>query len=302
LRWSSDGNSLIFGPRFSNEVQRYDGAAAKLGEPIRLTSTGMCALDWSRDGRYVVTGGDSRVVQFVDLETATVVALGQQAHGITGVRFTPDEKQVCSVGYDGCVRFWTRDGKADRVFEAISAPIRCIDWSGDGKLLVTGHEDNTIRFWNNEGVAEKVIGGHGGYVQALDFSPDSKQLASGGWDHTIRIWKRDGSPVSVLRGHEGRVFAVQWTPDGRKILSGADDGILRCWNPATGQAEWQILFGDTGSSVTLDAQGHVKHGNEQILETDFVFFAEDGQGRLVRTSWAEIRAALPPAAAPTESP
>lgn len=302
LRWSSDGASILFGPRFSSEIQRYDTDAVKLGEPIPLIARGTCAFDWSRDGRYVVTGGDAQIVQLVDLETATVTALGRQAHGITGVRFTPDEKQVCSVGFDGCIRFWTRDGKADHVFEAIAAPIRSIDWSGDGQLLATGHEDNTIRFWNSDGVAAKVIGGHGGFVQTLDFSPDSQSLASGSWDHTVRIWKRDGTPVAVLRGHEGNVFAVQWTRDGRRILSGAADGILRLWDPATGQAEWQTLFGDAGDSVTVDSRGQVKQGNEQLLETDFVFFVEDDQGRLVRTPWAELRDMLPPAITPKKAP
>lgn len=302
LRWSGDGESILFGPRFSTEIQRYDTNGAKMGEPIPLIAAGTCAFDWSRDGRYVVTGGDALLVQLVDLNTAAVTPLGRQAHGITGIRFTPDEKQVCSVGFDGCVRFWTRDGKAGRVFEAISAPIRSIDWSGDGQVLATGHEDNTIRFWNSDGVADKVIGGHGGFVQTLDFSPDSQTLASGSWDHTVRTWKRDGTPVSVLRGHEGNVFAVQWTRDGRKILSGAADGILRLWDPATGQTEWQTLFGDTGDSVTLDSRGHVKQGNEQILETDFVFFVEDDQGRLVRTPWTEIRAALPPVGPPAKGP
>ena len=47
------------------------------------------------------------------------------------------------------------------------------------------------------------------------------------------------------------------------------------WNIETGIAEWQALLGEIDGYVTLNAQGHVIHGDETILDSDFAFFAED---------------------------
>ncbi len=291
--WSPDGTSFIPLQRLAPTIQQYDPTGKALGQPIRLP-TSVRSGDWSRDGKYFAAGGDGMTVILVDLEAKTATQIGKQAHGITQVRFTPDQQQICSTGFDGCVRFWSRDGKPGKVFEAIATSIRGLALANDGKLLATGTEDGTIRFWTIEGESETTVGGHGGYVETLDFDPTGTLLASGSWDHTVRIWKRDGSPVSVLRGHEGGVYGVQWSHDGRHLFSCGDDGTVRMWNAGSGETEWQSLLGEGGGYVTMDAHGHVKYGDEKILETDFVFFAEDEQGRLAQTPWASIRTAVEP--------
>ena len=162
--WSPDGKTFIPAPRHSKALQRYDAAGIKSGAPIPLPAD-IRSIDWSRNGRFVATGGDGMAVLLVDLQTSKAIQIGKQAHGITQVRFTPDQQQICSAGFDGRVRFWSRDGKPGKVLEAVSAPIRGLAWASDGKLLATGHEDHTIRFWNSDGQSENIVGGHGGFVE-----------------------------------------------------------------------------------------------------------------------------------------
>jgi WD40 repeat protein len=293
--WSPDGKTFIPAQRTSGEFQRFDFEGNKVGDAVTSVAF-MSAADWSRDGRYVAGGGSERIVQLIDLQSDIVKQIGKQAHGITQVRFTPDQTQVCSAGYDGCVRFWSLDGKPGKVYEAVSAPIRGLAWAPDGQVLASGHEDHTIRLWNSAGEADVVMGDHGDYVEWLDFNPDGTLLASASRDSTVRLWNRDGAPLKVLRGHEGSVTWVQWTRDGKGVLSCADDGSIRHWNAATGLTEWQVFIGQAGGYVALDSTGRVKHGDEKILESDFVVFAEDEQGNLVRTEWADIRAQFPAAA------
>lgn len=288
--WSPDGTTMIPGLRYYRNLQRYDLKGAPVGEPITLPGDTR-GLAWSRDGKMVATGGDQKVVALVNLETAKVTQIGRQNHGITKVRFTPDQTQICSAGFDGCIRFWSLDGKPLKVLEAISAPICGLSWSEDGKLMATGHQDNTIRLWNGDGELLTVVGGHGGHVESVEFSPDGTQLVSGSRDNSVRIWKSDGTHIVSLQGHLGAVFCVQWTPDGKGIYSCSEDGTVRRWNAETGVAEWQILFGEEAGYVTLDSYGRVTKGNEKVLEEDFVFFAEDNDKRLQRTNWDEIRSA-----------
>ncbi len=291
--WSPDGKTFIPCQRLTNTLQRYDAAGNIVGPPISLPSDSR-SIDWSHDGKFLAVGGDGMIVMLVDLENSSVTQIGKQLHGITQVRFTPDQQQICSAGFDGCVRFWSRDGKPEKVFEAVSTSIRGLAWARDGKSLATGSEDGLIRFWNMSGEIETVAGGHGGFIESLDFNSDSTALASGSWDHTVRIWNRDGSPVTVLRGHEGSVFGVQWAREGRRVYSSGNEGAIRLWDVTTGETEWQSLLGLGGGYVTIDSHGRVKHGNEKILDSDFVFFAEDDQGRLINTKWADIRAEIQP--------
>ena len=289
--WKPDGTSFIPVSRSAQSLQQYDAQGKEAGEPVPLMSNFRDG-SWSADGKFFAIGGDGREVTLVSMENSNPTQLGRQAHGITRVRFTPDQKQVCSTGYDGCVRFWSRDGKPGKVLEAISTSIRGLSLASDGQLLATGSEDGTIRFWNDAGETVNVAGGHGGYIESVDFNADGSLLASASWDQSARIWKRDGTPVSVLRGHEGSVLGVHLAPDGHHLYSCADDGAVRKWNVVSGESEWQSFLGESSGYVTIDSTGRMKHGDEKVLESDFLFFAEDEHGQLVRSDWPTIRDAL----------
>lgn len=299
--WHPDGKSFFPIQRYSPALQQYDVTGNKIGVPLSLPSP-VRSAEWSRDGKFLAAGGDGRMVLLVNLETSASTSLGKHLHGITQVRFTPDQQRIVSAGFDSCVRIWTRDGKSAATLEAVSAPIRGLAIAGDGKLIASGHEDATIRLWDDAGESINVLGGHGGFVEALDFSPDGQRLVSASADNSVRIWNRDGLPLSTLRGHEGTVFGAQWAPDNRHVYSCADDGTVRRWDTETGVAEWQALLGESGGYVTLDSQGRIKHGNEAILESDFVFFVENEQGQLVRTDWKQLRSEINPGLAAASQP
>jgi WD40 repeat protein len=296
ISWSPDGSWFVPGQRYSRVLQRYDPAGNPAGDPLQLPGD-MRSVDWSNDGNLIATGGDDRIISLVNLTTEKVMSLGNQAHGITNVRFTPDQTQVCSTGYDGCIRFWSLDGKSLKTLEAPKAPIRGLAWADD-ELMITGHEDGTVRFWNpganNE--VQRVFRAHGDYVEALAVNADGAQFVSGSRDNSARIWNRDGTLQSTLFGHSGAIMAVDWPAGGDRVITCADDGTVRIWDLSTGRTERLILIGERGGYVTLDAEGRVLFGDEKLLDDDFLFAAEDADGRLAITDWAAIRAGLRDAA------
>ena len=291
IRWSPDGTTLIPGTRYDNMLQRYDIEGKPVEAATQLPGDTR-SVTWSRDGKKVAAAGDLKNVSLLDLETSKATLIGKQKHGITQVRFTPDQTQICSAGYDSCIRFWSLDGKPLKVLETILAPIDGLAWSSDGQVMATGHQDGTVRFWSGSGEQLNVVGGHSGHVMTLEFNPAGTLLASGSRDNSIRIWKQDGTHVSTLRGHLGGVYGVDWTPDGSGLYSCSEDGSIRKWNVETGITEWQALIGEAGGYVTIDVNGRIKHGDEKILESDFAFFAEDNEHRLKRINWPELRSAL----------
>ena len=64
-----------------------------------------------------------------------------------------------------------------------------LDFSTDGRFLVSGGEDGTVMLWSVEdGTPGPVLTGHSGPVTAVDISPDDRLIASGSEDGTVRLW------------------------------------------------------------------------------------------------------------------
>ncbi len=56
-----------------------------------------------------------------------------------------------------------------------------VDWSPDGKLLLSASADQTLRVWSAEtGREEAVLEGHTSAVTAAAFSDDGRIIASSG--------------------------------------------------------------------------------------------------------------------------
>jgi len=70
-----------------------------------------------------------------------------------------------------------------------------VEFSPDGRLIVSASRDKTIRIWQADGTGEPVILlGHDLSTAQARFSPDGRRIVSASLDHTVRIW-HDLSPT-----------------------------------------------------------------------------------------------------------
>jgi WD40 repeat protein len=199
------------------------------------------AMAFSPDGRHLVTGGSSRVVQVWDAQTGEFVStLGAHDRAIRGLAFSPDGRHLASVSGDSKMKLWD----ATRLTEAQEArrtvPV-WVSWfpfnlafSPDGRHLVAGGEKNTVGIWDVQtGEEIRILEGHSGDVCAAAFSPDpgGRWVASAGEDTTVKIWdSRTGRLVRSFRGHTRLVTSIAFSPDGRLLLSGSRDGTVKVWD------------------------------------------------------------------------
>jgi WD40 repeat protein len=206
-----------------------------------------CAVAFSHDGRYLVTGNVSGAVRVWDAETGRAVGtLGPHGREIRGVVFSRGGEHLAVASSDGVVKLWDAkrldrqqfDGKAGPRITPIRArvagPGLSVAFSADGRRLATGGEENTVKIWDVEKGGELLtLRGHNGDVYTVAFSPDDggRWVASAGEDSAVKIWdSHTGTLVRSFRGHRGLVSSLAFSPDGRLLVSGSRDHTAKVWD------------------------------------------------------------------------
>ncbi|MDX1882126.1 TIR domain-containing protein [Mycolicibacterium sp. 120270] len=201
------------------------------GTQVRaLTSDGVASADatgarsvaFSPDGSMVVTGTD-KGAQIWDMPSGQL-RLTFDGHGgvVSGVVFTPGNKQVVSVGPDGAMLLWdatTGAVKADLRHDA-GSPIR-VDVSSDGRFAVAGYSGAQAAVFDlaqaELGGSLALIGGHKGKVVGVDFSPNDARIITVG-DAGVALLDRCTvcRPLPELREMASQLVVRDLTADERE--------------------------------------------------------------------------------------
>ena len=187
---------------------------------------------------------------------------------VTSVAFSPDGRRIVTGSNDGTARVWNADGTpyirppgdGSQVVldlrplvsdpdDRIRAGVNGVDFSPDGRRIVTAVNDKTAWIWSIDSgdPASPLEPRHGEAVSRAVFLPlpaaeggaaagnaeASDRIATTSGDDTARIWTRSGqsSFASVeLKGHGGDVYGVAASPAGDLIVTVSDDRRALLWD------------------------------------------------------------------------
>src|SRR5262249_42863758 len=113
--------------------------------------------------------------------------------------------------------------------------IKSLTFTGDGKLLASGHENGSVRLWEvSEGKRRAVLEGHAGAIAALRFTPGNRSLIARGQDHVLRSWDvaRRWEAFAIPTTSEG---LTALTADGRLLAVGEQRGTIKLLDMTTGR-------------------------------------------------------------------
>ena len=175
--FSPDGASVVTASR--------DGSARIWGEDGFARSAALLGhsgdvLDamFTPDGRSVVTASDDGSARVWKPAVDPILSLvGRHTAAGRAVAVAPDGR-IASVGLDGTLRVWRRDGRSVRV---IPQPAQAVDvaFSRDGSLLVTAGADGVARVWGADDGRLRQSFTHGAPLTSAAFDRAATRVVDG---------------------------------------------------------------------------------------------------------------------------
>lgn len=228
------------------------------------------SLKYSSSGAFIVSGApDKHIIMVFDITNEKIIIGGRSfVKKVRTVSLSPDEKLISSGFDDGTIEiasfsefvgslsyfpiFYFQLSTTGhryniescfggyhrfREFHGHTDSVSSVNFSPDGKTVVSGSDDNTVRVWDTEsGDQISVMTGHTDSINSVNFSPDGKFVVSGSTDNTVRIWDATmGDNIKILAGHSDAVKSVIFSPDGKIIATSSSDNTIRIWNAISGQ-------------------------------------------------------------------
>lgn len=107
--------------------------------------------------------------------------------------------------------------------------IRSLDWSPDGKTLLSWGQDRTLRWWDvakrQTRMAQEVTpkGGFNVLVYGdVEWAPDGKVIALGSQGGQLLLLDAaTGTQLRSFNGAGGAISCIDWHPDGRRVVAAA---------------------------------------------------------------------------------
>lgn len=196
----------------------------------------------SPDNRFLVSGGNDKVVTKWDLSTVPPKVngtFGGFSGPVKAVALSPDGRYLATGSTGGGIRIWDIIN-ASVIFD-LKAPeknkdINSVTFSPDGSILASGGADGKVVLWNTaNGLLTGIESGQKG-IYRVAFSPDGKFLACCGYGNDIIVWQMPGFRNKVvLKGHKDWVHAIDFAPDSKSLISGGRDRYIILWDAPSGK-------------------------------------------------------------------
>jgi sugar lactone lactonase YvrE len=133
-----------------------------------------------------------------------------------------------------------------------------IEFSPDGKTLVTFSKDHSARLWDlGSGRGLRTLTTNLEDLSRGAMSPDGRAIAAANSDYSISLWKSGSPAPMILRGHTGPVTCVAFSGDGETLASASEDSTAKLWDVKTGRGLKSLADADGGKlmSVALSSDG-----------------------------------------------
>jgi U3 small nucleolar RNA-associated protein 15 len=206
-----------------------------------------------RDGRILLAGGDSGVIQAFDTGSRAILRQwrGEQAHRLPVhvVRWSPRVlTDLMSCSDDRTVRVWdlTEDdakwtgvGHEDYVRSGCYLP----DHEG---MILSGGYDQTVRLWDTRQARSALIFKHDAPIESV-LALNSSLAASAAGNEVSILNLAAGKAEHVIRSHQKTVTSLSTAQNHTRLVTSALDGHVKVHNTTS----WEVVAGLKYSAAVL---------------------------------------------------
>jgi twitching motility protein PilT len=241
------------------------------------------AVAFSRDDRFLASGGGDRTVRLWEVGTQQLLHTMEHGEWVNDVAFVPSGQAVASVARDGAIKIWSvKTGQMLGAIQAHPKNATSLTFSPDGARVVSGGDEGAIRVFNlREKKREGGVNAHTGWVWRLAFTSLGDRLLSAGGDHLARVWRLGSKdkPI-VLEGHKDEVLYASFSPDDRFVVTSAKDGTVSFWESESGRRIYSFQAHEGAVNAVNFSPDGIHLGTAGADKTIRIWQAESG--KLVR--------------------
>ncbi len=149
------------------------------------------------------------------------------------------------LGNDKTVKLWNAEnGKLVDSLVGHKEAVHFIQFSPDGKKIITASDDRTAKIWDAAtGKLLADLGGHTFNIRDALFSPANTNSEKGGEqivtssdNGTVKLWDAaTGVLLKTFKGNTGEVFSVRYSTDGKKIITASRLGTVYVFEIESGK-------------------------------------------------------------------
>lgn len=195
--------------------------------------TPIVSVDFSYDGRYLLTAGWDGVARLTDPASGELVVPRMPCNdGIKKATISPDGSIIATVLENASVLFWDAFTGENLPYSLEEdPPFNDFIWNRSGLRPVTISAGGHATIWTiPNGTRRGEVMPHNGSVVSALLNADSKLLATGCVDGKVRIWRTDGGmPLTTVRNHLVRARAAFYSLDGKHLVTASEDFTALHW-------------------------------------------------------------------------
>jgi WD40 repeat protein len=192
------------------------------------------SVTFSPDSSTLMSAGADGKINLWDLNGKLLKTLEGHSLGVWRAIFSPDGSLIASASPDQTVKLWQRDGTLLKTLPH-QGLVFGIDFSLDGRSLVTGAYDNQVRIWrvgnpssSEFGTLLRTLSGHRAGVSSVVYRPGDDSIVSIDQYGTIKLWQPDGRLIKTIESGSG-FFNLTFDPNGQTFASVDTDGMVKLW-------------------------------------------------------------------------
>jgi WD40 repeat protein len=187
--------------------------------------SGVIAIDWSHDDRYLAVGYSDGSVTIVDVDTPTHRAATMAASGwLSAVAWGPAD-HLLGVALDRRVGVVGPDGLEPRWSSRHPSTVTDLAWSDDGSRIGAATYGG-VYWWLPDALESPArVMEWKGSLLSLSVAPSGRWIAAGCQDSSVHVWKLWSGEDLQMAGYPSKVDRTAWDSSSTLLAVGNPDEI-----------------------------------------------------------------------------